>query len=518
MTEIKLSDCIQRIEIGNGVAEHDDLLFNCLLETPHFSYLLHDKADLILGSKGSGKSSLYRTFGEYLSSTLFEKWKTIAVSGVETMGDPIFKSYSPNFANFSEDQFENFWKAYLLSLVYNKIVHDDKVSTVFSGCLSEFDEFKKQYAQLGLVDVGKISSPTKLLQVICSCTVAAIEGIKAAWDYEKNQLVFGANIREKVTHEYQQILIPNISRLDSVLAIDALSILAKKAGYKVWVLLDHLDVVFPRRSLVEKKALRALLKVLYAFTLEEVRLKIFLRDDVLDSISMDENEPLAALSHITARATPPLKWNSDDLCLMIMKRLAHNYWLANKYSIDMDKLQSSEYARECFHKIFTRKYKSQLAFDWILSLVTDGREVVTPRDLIDLLKNAFHIHSDWLSKHPESLEMMSIQAIQEAHLQLSRNRKETVLQTEYSHFYQWIRKLERNKDKYRREELESVFGEEANQAIAALQGIGILHFGHKGAYYKVAQLYIPGLQVFRTRSKRKKKIPEAPTQNQGLIG
>jgi len=503
MNERPLYDQLQQIDLGNGVAEHDNLLWQCMVETQHFGDLLYDRIDLVLGSKGAGKSSLFRIFGELLQEDLLKKWKTIVVTGVETKGEPIFKSYAENFQKFSELQFESFWKAYLLSLVYNKIFHEERITEIFTPHDVELKTFKKLYENLGLIDVGRISSPTKLLKFICALTIAATEGVKAVWDVERNQVIFGLNLREKLAEGYEEIATPNLSKMDTVLCMDALSQLAQKSGYKVWMILDHLDVVFKRRSPEETRALRALLKVLYAFTSDHVRLKIFLRDDILDAISSDTEEPLAAVSHITARSGPNLKWTSDSLCVLIMKRLAADSWLSNEYSLDPSRLDDVDYARDNFQRIFALKYVTQQAFDWIFSLLADGRGVVTPRDLIDLLKKALHIQSLWLQKHPDKREFMTITAIQEAHKELSKNRKETVLQTEFSHLMHWIRKLERNKERYAKDELPPIFGADADKAISTLQAIGVIQFDHKKSCYRVAKLYGAGLEVYATRTKRK---------------
>lgn len=499
---IALSERLQQIDLGNGVAEHDSLLFRCMIKTQHFGDLIQDRIDLVLGTKGAGKSSLFRTIAEHLRQTLLKNWKTVVVSGVETMGEPIFRSYSANFQKFTEDQFEVFWKAYFLSLTYNKIVHDEVVSKIYARHPTELQAFKNQYEALGLIDIGRLNSPTKVLKLICAFTIAATEGVKAAWDLEKNQLIFGLNIREKISQGYREVTVPDLSKLDTVLCVDALSTLAKKSGYKIWIALDHLDVVFRRRSQEETIALRALMKVLYAFTSNEVRLKVFLRDDILEAISSDTNEPLAAVSHITARSGPNLKWSPDALCVMIMKRLAENEWLRATYNVDVGKLDGSDYARRKFQEIFSLKYVTQLAFDWILSLLRDGRDVVTPRDLIDLLKTALHTQSLWLQRHPESKEFMRIAAIQEAHRELSKLRKETVLQTEFSHLAHLIRALERGKESYEKHELGPLFGVEADKAISTLQSIGVIGFDHKKARYRVAKLYGPGLQVYATRKRR----------------
>lgn len=218
-------------------------------------------------------------------------------------------------------------------------------------------------------------------------------------------------------------------------------------------MLDHLDIVFKRRSEEERRALRALIKLALVLSSAEVRLKIFLRDDILDAITSDSNEPLAGLSHAAARPAAALGWTADSLCVLIMKRLATNSWIASRYLVDRQKLDSSEYARQCFRQIFQLKYKTQSGFDWIYSLLCDGRGVVTPRDLIDMLKFAFSIHSEWLQRHPGDLTMLSVPTVQEAHRQLSVNRRQTVLQAEFPHLMQHIALLEHKYEWHEKDEL-----------------------------------------------------------------
>lgn len=513
MTEVSkaeeppLYERLQAIDLGNGVAEHDRLLWNCLVYTQHFTDLSKDRIDLILGSKGAGKSSLFRMFGEILENNLRTSG-TVVVTGVETKGEPIFKAYADKFHRFSEAEFEAFWKLYLLSLVYNKLLHDENVRPLFEHVPAQLAEFETLCKRLGLVDVGRITSATKLLKLLCELTIAAVEGVTASWNTETNQIEWGVKIREKIDSGYEKISTPDLTRLDTVLCIDALAQLAEASKLKLWMMLDHLDIVFKRRSPEEARALRALLKVSYAFTSDRVRLKIFLRDDILDAISGDNGEPLAGLSHITARAGANLKWTADSLCVMIVKRFANDTWLSNRYEIDGERLDDVDYARATFHELFAFKYKTQLAFDWIISLLSDGRGVVTPRDLIDLLKAALHNHSLWLQKHPENHEFMKITAVQEAHKELSKNRKETVLNTEFSHLLHWIRKLEGNKEMYLKDELAAVFEPESDKAISMLKATGVILFDSKKACYRVAKLYGPGLGVYATRARRGSEAAE----------
>jgi hypothetical protein len=502
--ELTLCDRLQSINLGAGVAEQDDLLWSCAVKTPHFLGLWRDEIDLITGSKGSGKSSLFRIFGELFVKDLREKKRTLVVTGVETSGQPVFKLYADRFQKFDEAQFEIFWKIYILGLLYHRVMEHAEFFYQHAAA-KELGDFKNYYKDLQLLDAGVIDSPTKLLKIICDFSLAIIEGVKISWDAEKSQIVSAElSVREKMAERYKEIVAPDVKRLDTVLCIDALFALAKKSGVKLWVMLDHLDIVFKRRSDEERRALRALIKVSQDFSSPEIRLKIFLRDDILDAITADSKEPLAGLSHAAARPAAQLGWTADSLCVMIMKRFASNYWVETTFGINKDKLDSVDYARECFQNIFKLKYKTQSGFDWIYSLLADGRGVVTPRDLIDLLKFALSIQSEWLQKHPDKKDLLIVPTVQEAHRQLSNSRRQTVLQAEFPHLMDSINQLEHKHEWYEKEELEKHFGIDHGVVISKLKAVGVLRFDAKKARYWVAKLYGPGLYVVPRISRKKK--------------
>jgi len=491
----KLSDLLQLVKLGAGIAEQDDLLWTCTVKTPHFLGLWRDEIDLITGSKGSGKSSLFRMFGELFVDEFRNKRGTLIVTGVETRGQPIFEKYADRFQKFNESQFEIFWKLYILGLIYHCVIREEPLFAQRNAA-EEFATFKSEYQDLRLFDAGIIKSPTKLLKIACEFALAVVEGVKLSWDTEKSTVVSAEfSVREKMATRYKDIVTPDVQSLDTVLCIDSLFALMKKSRLKLWVMLDHLDIVFKRRSEEEGRALRALIKLAQDFSSPEVRLKIFLRDDILDAITADNSEPLAGLSHAAGRPAPSLGWTEDALCVLIMKRLATNNWIKVRFKIDVTRLDSVEYARQCFQEIFQLKYKTQSGFDWIFTLLCDGRGVVTPRDLIDMLKFALSIQSEWLQKHPDEEVFLSVQSVQEAHRQLSISRRQTVLQAEFPHLMQHINLLEHKNEWYEKDELERVFGDQAPAIIAKLKSVGVLRFDSKKARYWVAKLYGPGLYV-----------------------
>ncbi len=113
------SDLLQILKVmnfGSSIAENDDLLWNARVETSVFSDLLGDKVDLIPGTKGSGKSALYRIFVDYLPDHLLVQRKVIVAHGIEHYGDSVFQAYNDHFEKMTEEKFVSFWCIYLISV------------------------------------------------------------------------------------------------------------------------------------------------------------------------------------------------------------------------------------------------------------------------------------------------------------------------------------------------------------------------------------------------------------------
>jgi len=53
---------INNLDLGSPIAEDDDLLYNARVELSVFGQILRDEIDIVRGTKGSGKSALYKIF------------------------------------------------------------------------------------------------------------------------------------------------------------------------------------------------------------------------------------------------------------------------------------------------------------------------------------------------------------------------------------------------------------------------------------------------------------------------
>ena len=114
---MEIKELLRTLELGSSVAEFDQALDRYFVETEAFRALALDKADIISGEKGTGKSALYRVFSKRYT-TIRELSKVEVVSGFNPAGSPIFQRLG-TFQALTESQYVSIWKAYFLSLVGN---------------------------------------------------------------------------------------------------------------------------------------------------------------------------------------------------------------------------------------------------------------------------------------------------------------------------------------------------------------------------------------------------------------
>jgi hypothetical protein len=124
-----------------------------------------------------------------------------------------------------------------------------------------------------------------------------------------------------------------------------------KSDLYLWLMVDRLDEPFARRSDTETRALRGLLRTLSLFRSDRIRVKVFLRDDILDQIVAGRG--FTALTHVTARSSDTLRWSEEQILTMIVRRIFAHLEFSNRFEIDPTLLRSSiEYQRQQFYKIF----------------------------------------------------------------------------------------------------------------------------------------------------------------------
>lgn len=116
---------LKHLDVGSPIAEYDQLLADARIDTPVFEDLVRDKVDIVKGTKGSGKTALFRIFMDLLPDHMLKRG-VLLVAGIENVRDPIFLKYRSALEGLDEIAFENFWRMYLISVINNNIFFNEQ--------------------------------------------------------------------------------------------------------------------------------------------------------------------------------------------------------------------------------------------------------------------------------------------------------------------------------------------------------------------------------------------------------
>lgn len=499
-----LSVLLGALDLGSSVAESDSLLETARIETSAFTDLLNDRVDLIPGTKGSGKSALFRIFVDFLPAHLLKHRKVVVAHGVQAPGDPVFHVFTDRFSKLSEEEFVSFWCIYLVSLAHEQFIKNPRYQQFLKDAKPEVEKFRLACVNAGIPEI----TAKKSLKDILDWALHALSSWRpkvtyrppdASGEYEVD--LFGTKApnhtdrNEKPAEHSLPEYVNNIKeKLEAVLKASELSL---------WLLVDRLDEIFPRRSDVERTALRALLRAMRYFTSSSIRVKVFLRDDMLEQVVRGD-DGFTALTHVTARQADTLRWTEDQILAMLVKRFAADEPLRTYLKLDQDQLEASaSYRGHCFSQIFPpavfRGPKQSPTIRWIFNRCADGRGVVTPRDVLDLLIRAKQKQTDIYSADPEGKShwIIGAAAVQYGFEELSRRKRETYLQAEFPHLWKDIEKFQGGKTDYNQATLKNLLGPEWRTVAENLSAIGFFSKRSKNRedVFSIPFLYRHGMEL-----------------------
>jgi len=463
--------------LGSSIAELDELLEQARIETSAFTDLLNDRVDLVPGTKGSGKSALFRIFVDFLPQILLDEKKVVIAHGVQKQGDDVFHAYKDKFDQLSEDEFTSFWFIYLISLINEHFIKGQVYQSSLREVDPEVKAFKEACAKAQIPEIRGAKSLKEILGW-------GLEILKRWRPKIAYRMPDGSAVELDLFGQAAESHKENPNNFDELRHIEeirgALDELLSKIDLHVWLMIDRLDEIFPRRSQLEARGLRGLLRTLRLFNSESIRVKIFLRDDMLENIVSD-SQGFTALTHITERRADTLRWSEEAILTLIVKRLFLNDELRDYYGVDLEKIDSSnEYRKEAFYKVFPRYVhrppNQSETHRWIYSHTRDGRDVVTPRDVIDLLKRAIQWQQEDFNYDPngETDHLISAKAIRYGLEELSKRKKETYLQAEFPHLWGNIEKFIGGKTEYTENAIKNVLGSNWKSICDDLIAIGLI--------------------------------------------
>jgi len=516
---------INSINVGNSIAESDYLLESARVETPVFFGVLEDKYDIVLGRKGAGKTAIFKLI-DFMKKFLLGRRNLVILSGVNASGESIFNKFKNSFKKFSENDFENFWKLYFISLIYNEFIMNPLFDAKLSGCTKEINELRKECQTAGIPSIPANKSKTQLIDWIIN-NLRSFK-IKAPVIVDtKNPTLFSVTPtievefkdKTKTVQEQESIYINNIgATLKSVLL---------KSGFKVWIILDRLDEVFDRYSSTEFNGLRGLLKAYKSFDIgsekDIFRIKIFLRDDI-KSFLTDNNiykqffskkdvPPLVAATHIFSKESPTLSWSEDEIEQLILNRLLLTktpLWDYLEIEKDYSNLKEAEIQEKLkddlrnknirikyWNQIFPEKISSSDSIKWIFTHLKDSNDVVTPRTVIDMLEAANNYQKKKMQTNfSDSQIIFPVEALKDGISVASKAKLEKDIYNEFPKDQKNIKMLIKiGKYKLDKQELKKNFGKQWEQTVENLKRIGILRYIKNSDEYRIEFLFRPAMNI-----------------------
>ncbi|MGB7548141.1 MAG: hypothetical protein WBM14_10360 [Terracidiphilus sp.] len=500
----QLSLMLSTLDLGSSVAESDTLLEYARIETSAFTDLLADRVDLVPGTKGSGKSALFRIFVDFLPGTLLQQRKVVVAHGIQSPGDPVFHAFTAQFSKLTEDEFVSFWCIYLVSLANEQFIKGARYKDVLRAASREVEEFRRACANARIPDIEakKSLKDTLLWSLNVLSSWRPKVSFRPPGEVGEFELDLFGTKRQSPTEDFQEEAPSPLPEYVNEIK-ERLEAVLEKTGLSLWLMVDRLDEIFPRRSDVERTALRGILRATRYFSTGDLRVKIFLRDDMLEQIVRTE-QGFTALTHVTARKSDTLRWNDDQILAMVVKRFFANDQFAVHLGIDRDALEANAtYRREAFGRIFPptvfRGKKQSPTIRWICNRCADGRGVVTPRDVLDLLIRAKQRQQDIYAAEPEGTSdyVISAAAIQYGFEELSKRKKETYLEAEFPHFWKDIKKFSGGKTVYNAAALEALLGENWKAITDNLLAIGFFSGGRLSGedVFTIPFLYRHGMNL-----------------------
>lgn len=470
------------ISFGERVAENEsNRLAEYFVQTEQWNSLLKGEADIVFGTKGAGKSALY-TLLMNRQEELNDQGVTL-LSAEKPTGQTVFSDITTQPPT-TENEFISLWKIYICQLIVSWLMENGL-------CDGEADP-----VAMHLIDAGLIEDDNALRKLVNRAKAFAknlisLEGVEGGFTAEGG--ITGKITFREPTQDGKKKGYVSIDEL-----LKKLNNHLKKSGKTIWVLCDRLDVAFDETLDLEKNALRALFKV-YRDVEEylQIRIKIFLRDDVWRRITHDG---FREASHITRAVT--ISWSDKNLMNLIVSRALKNEVIRNKYNANpADILSDYNKQVEFYYFMFPEQVdvgeKQSDTFDWIKNRVRDGLNNVAPREIIHFYNESISqekMEQDIGNNSVEDPNIVSRMAIKNATLAVSKVRTEQTLFAEYAELKKYILKLEGQKAENTIETLAGIWGVNVDTTLSIANQLAEIGFFESRAaktegIYKIPFMY-----------------------------
>ncbi|MBL3587538.1 hypothetical protein JMM61_19585 [Rhodovulum sulfidophilum] len=426
---------LESLDIGNGVAERERaVLKDFFLESSAWRKLRTGNADLVFGPKGSGKSTLFFNVIEHEYDLLEEG--ILIVSSENTAGESVFSAARQNPPE-NEEEYIAIWKLYILALIVDRCSKDGLN-------FREIKAVEQLLTQEGIYKKGR---------TISGFFSSVVEYVKSRLNFNtaegEVEIDPATGIPKKLKGKFTFAEPSESGREKGLLPIsDALMACSKfllDERKSIWILVDRLDVIFANDKKAEALALRALFRVYGEMhAMPAIKLKIFLRDDIWRDITRESG--FREASHLIKKVS--ISWEKIPLANLLIQRLVASENFRIFYRLPNDFLRSTNKNKMgLINSLFPRQMNlfgegTERAFDWLIIHTRDGKDINTPRDLIELLNFAkdFEIDRLVMGERPYRAQnlLFNHEGLSKAGGQLSALKMEQTVFAEHPDMRQYI--------------------------------------------------------------------------------
>ncbi|MDP2208682.1 MAG: hypothetical protein Q8K98_07895 [Bacteroidota bacterium] len=503
---------LSNLSFGKVDAESDDKLSNCFIGTDLFKQTLQPRHTLLLGGKGSGKSAFFRL----LSQDIYRLTPLLHNSFTEIYSIPAYGLHSDEYISYSEiqeinpqtiDDFKYFWQLYFgLKTAANIATCPRMRSRVNS---SKSDSLKSNY--------------NTIISLLSEIGLYRHDDYIGRVNRKIKELLFLHQSNLSTTKTYKGKTALNIISL-----LDLVDKVLKETNCLAWILADQIDLLYLDNLERREKAITALIQLLieYSNRFSNINLKVFLRTDIYKELQIVNKSHLVSL-------TVELKWADNLIIKLLVARAVHDR-VVRAYcekilneNLDVAKVisASDELMKKVFHLIFNLNINGQTSntipsHKWIMKRMIDGLGMLYPREFIHLgnqavikqreINKSLSSHTDDGVSEQNSQNMLSVEAIKEAFLEVSKYRCDTFLYSEFPHLKNHFDQFKGlTKTFISREELYAMFNgltPSGANAVRAIYETGLLQpIGNKNVdaclKFTIPPLYKSGLGIVSRKKK-----------------
>ncbi|MHA7630226.1 AAA family ATPase [Corallococcus sp. M7] len=443
--------------------------------TADFDRLLDGPTCLVRGRKGTGKSVIYWLFTkrkevvEELAGTRLRGKSYLFLSG---HGKADIKPGIEEFREFdklvSADQWDVVWRAIILLRFFLRV--PALIKPAVRRALNIDDK---------VLDVIKVLDPDA-----------------SVWGREHTQAV------EKLAQ------LP----LQAKYALDAVNehLSLSKPGQEAWLFFDDLDEDLRTEPAFRNRVLSGLFGLIQTGDARKhasIRFKVLLREDLWSDLTFQNK------SHFDGRHIV-LQWRREDMLRLALRQARGSRQFDDivrrfRPIVDLDAADEATLyqALEPLWGIRVGKVRSKFVYRWVYERLSDSQGNFFPRSMQHLLMGAKEAELDYLRQsniQPKTDRLLRFDALVNGLQKRASDARVSELKEEYPDMKQFLGSLKDDKSPLSSKKLEELWvragkphGQSFDEAVEWMKSIGFLRGEDQDGSFKVVDLYLWGLNMFR---------------------